>query len=387
MAASTATGAAPAPGTVGPVAHHFNNMPQQQASVRFGMWLFLVTEVLFFGGAFCAYTVYRIWFPKDFEAGSAALNVGIASVNTFLLLASSLTITLAIRACWVGNRKGLMTYLVLTTVLGATFLGLKAREYYLDYEEGLIPNKSTLTEHARHEDEHLRAELSKQLTALQAASAAESVKAYARDEKGQIVRDEKTGGPKVVNELAAFKVAEYDQLAQRVSTKLAAPVIPFNENLAYALKEQKPFVGRRLDYISAEEVAADAGRVGKLTAVPTKEELDKRLTDEANKPETRNAYDPSRVQLFFMFYYSMTGLHVLHMVVGLGILTWQIILTGTGFFNPTARYVYIETMSLYWHFVDMVWMFLLPLLYLAGPHSASQAMAQFGQALGMGPGH
>ena len=88
MAASTAAAvsgggqpppAPPAPGTSGPVAHHFNNMAQQHASVRFGMWLFLVTEVLFFGGAFCAYTVYRLWFPKDFEAGSAALNVGIAT--------------------------------------------------------------------------------------------------------------------------------------------------------------------------------------------------------------------------------------------------------------------------------------------------------------------
>ena len=65
-------------GPPGPVAHHFNNMRQQQATVRFGMWLFLVTEVLFFGGAFVAYTCYRIWFPREFEAGSAALNVGIA---------------------------------------------------------------------------------------------------------------------------------------------------------------------------------------------------------------------------------------------------------------------------------------------------------------------
>jgi cytochrome c oxidase subunit 3 len=372
---------------VGPVAHHFNNMPQQHASVRFGMWLFLVTEVLFFGGAFCAYTVYRIWFPKDFEAGSAALNVGIASVNTFLLLASSLTITLAIRACYVGNRKGLMTHLVLTTVLGATFLGLKAREYHLDYQEGLIPNNSPLTDHARHEDEHLRAELTKQLTAIQAAAAAEDARAYERDEKGQKVRDPKTGLPKVADPVAAFKAAEYDQLAQRVGTKLAAPVIPFNENLAVVLNEQKPFVGRRLDHISAAEVAAEADRLKELKAVPSREEQEKRQADEANRPEAKNAYDPSRVQLFFMFYYSMTGLHVLHMVVGLGILVWQITLTATGFFDPTARYVYVETMSLYWHFVDMVWMFLLPLLYLAGPHTASQAMAQFAQALGMGGGH
>ncbi|MCG8399639.1 cytochrome c oxidase subunit 3, partial [Bacillus atrophaeus] len=80
--------------------------------------------------------------------GSAALNVGIASVNTFLLLLSSLTITLAIRGCFVGNRKALARNLLLTIVLGTAFLGLKGREYFLDYKEGLIPNVSVLTPEA-----------------------------------------------------------------------------------------------------------------------------------------------------------------------------------------------------------------------------------------------
>ena len=293
---------APATG-VGPVAHHFNNLPQQQSAVRFGMWLFLVTEVLFFGGALCAYTVYRIWFPKDFEAGSAALNVGIASVNTFLLLASSLTITLAIRPAFVQDRKGLMRNLVLTTVLGTAFLGLKAREYHLDYQEGLIPNNSPLTHEAAEAVKAERDELLRQAAALPA------------------------GAP------------ERDELVGRAG----APVIPFNENLKVALHHSKVYKG------------------------------------EAGKD-----YEPSRVQLFFMFYYSLTGLHVLHMVVGLGLLVWQIVLTRTGFFDYKSRYVYVEVMSLYWHFVDMVWMFLLPLLYLAGPHTAQQAVDQFLQAVGMG---
>jgi heme/copper-type cytochrome/quinol oxidase subunit 3 len=373
MAASTAPHAH-GTGPAGPVAHHFNNLGQQQATVRFGMWLFLVTEVLFFGGAFCAYTVYRLWFPKDFEAGSAALNVGIASVNTFLLLASSLTITLAIRSCYVGDRKGLLRNLILTTVLGAAFLGLKAREYYLDYQEGLIPNNAPLTEHAEHKDHELREKLVPLATRLEAAAEAEGRKAFAVDPD--------TKQRKVADELAAYKYGEYQQLLQRVAVKLDTPPVGFNENLAVVLEEQK-FVGRRLDHISAAEVEAEMERVRQRTTVPTPDEEGKRLTDEANKPEARNAYDPSRVQLFFMFYYSMTGLHVLHMVVGLGLLVWQIVLTYTGFFNYPARYVYVETMSLYWHFVDMVWMFLLPLLYLAGPHGWGQAAAQFGQALGM----
>jgi heme/copper-type cytochrome/quinol oxidase subunit 3 len=364
VAANTATAPAPA-GQVGPVAHHFNNMPQQQASVRFGMWLFLVTEVLFFGGAICAYTVYRLMFPKDFEAGSAALNVGIASVNTFLLLASSLTITLAIRACYDGSRTRLMRHLILTTLLGGAFLGLKAREYYLDYKEGLIPNNSAITEHARHEHDELIEKLTPLAARLDSAYRAEAAKG--------------------ADPLAAYKRGEIEQLLRQVNGKLAAPVDPFNENVAYVLKEQK-FAGHRLDHISAEQVDADLKKVLALTAVPSAEEMEKARTEEAKKPEVKNAYDPSRVQLFFMFYYSMTGLHVLHMIVGGGLLVWQIGLTATGFFDYTSRHVFIETMSLYWHFVDMVWMFLLPLLYLAGPHTASQAMEQFGQALGLGGG-
>jgi cytochrome c oxidase subunit 3 len=290
--AANIAAAAPA-AQAGPVAHHFNNLSQQQASVRLGMWLFLVTEVLFFGGAICAYTVYRIWYPKDFEAGSAALNVGIASVNTFLLLTSSLTITLAIRAAFVGDRKGLFRNLLWTTILGAAFLGLKAREYYLDYEEGLIPNVSRLTAEAQKEwDAAVRADPS---------------------------------------------------LADQTP-------IPFNENLKVALH-----------HASHNQPGLKEWKAG----------VD---------------YEPSRVQLFFMFYYSMTGLHVLHMVVGLGLLVWQLTLTKMGFFDYQSRYVYIEVMSLYWHFVDLVWMFLLPLLYLCGPHTASQAITQFSEAVGLGGG-
>jgi cytochrome c oxidase subunit 3 len=278
MAASAAT-------VEGPIAHHFNNMGQQLATVRFGMWIFLVTEVLFFGGALCAYTAYRIWYPKDFEAGSAALNAGIASVNTFLLLTSSLTITLAIRAAYVQNRSALMRYLLLTIVLGSAFLGFKSREYYLDYEEGLIPGPATV--------------MHKQTV------------------------------------LENGKEVEKD-----------VPVSKFNLALEEALKREK------------------------------------------FKGEAGKDYDPQRVQLFFMFYYSLTGLHVLHMIVGIGLLAWQLIYAKLGFFDHQSRYVYIEVMSLYWHFVDMVWMFLLPLLYLAGPHSAGQAVEQFKLALGLaGGGH
>ncbi len=260
MAATNSThdGAAPI------VAHHFNNILQQQSSVRFGMWLFLATEVLFFGGVFCAYTVYRRWFPLDFEAASTALNPMIAGINSFLLLTSSFTATLAIRAAYTGNQGRLKAMLAATIVLGVAFLGFKSFEYYQDFEEGLVPsaqvaNPDPLHHHARGMDSQ------------------------------------------------------------------------FAHNLQHVLEHKKYYK----DGAHLEDVNLD------------------------------------RCRLFFVFYYGMTGLHVIHMIVGIGLFIWQYILASRGFFVPKERFVYVEVLALYWHFVELVWIFLLPLLYMTGHHSFS----------------
>jgi cytochrome c oxidase subunit III len=228
----------------GVMAHHFDTLEQQQGAHRLGIWLFLVTEVLFFGGIFVAYTAYRIWYPKEFEAGSGKLNVLIAGINSLLLLASSLTITLAIHAAHEGRQAALKCYLLITISLAVAFLGFKAREYYLDYQEHLIP--------------------------------------------GKLFETPVEGGK--------------------------SPAAEFEEEGA----------------------------------------------------------NPRQVQLFFMFYYCMTGFHVLHMIVGIGLIGWLYILAKRGFFKPKERYVSIEVTSLYWHFVDMMWFFLVALLYVAGPHTLAQ---------------
>jgi cytochrome c oxidase subunit III len=243
--------------------HHFDNLGQQQSSVKIGMWMFLITEVMFFGGILCAYTVYRIWYPKDFEAGSAALNPTLAVVNTFLLLTSSLTISLAVRSCFDKDAAGLKRWIALTTILGSVFLGFKAYEYYQDYVEGLIPSHKMTR------------------------------------------KEQKIESP----DGAVYK---YNQVSK------------FEDSLFHILEK---------------------------------------------KGYDTKGVNSTRVQIFFLFYYSMTGLHVIHMIVGIGLLIWQYIMATTGFFRFSERYVYVEVMSLYWHFVDMVWMFLLPLLYFAGPHN------------------
>jgi cytochrome c oxidase subunit III len=228
--------------SVGALKHHFEDIEQQRGAERLGMWMFLATEVLFFGGVFLAYTVYRLHYPKDWAAISGTLNVLVAGINTVLLLTSSLTMTFAIRAAQLGDRRGLLFHLAATFLLGAGFMCFKAYEYNQDYHEGLMPWMTNFGQEKLH-------------------------------------GHEKT-------------------LAQEWE---------------------------------AEGVA------------------------------------PQRVRLFMTFYFVMTGIHGLHIIIGLlfiGILWGRAYL---GWITPD-RYVAVEATSLYWHLVDAIWLFLMPLLYLAGPH-------------------
>jgi cytochrome c oxidase subunit 3 len=114
-------------------------MRQQRETATLGMWVFLATEVLFFGGLFAAYLVYRIWYPSTFGEASRQLHLAFGATNTAVLITSSLTMALAVRASAIGRRSTLVLFLVLTMILGAAFLGIKSAEYYHKYTEHLIP--------------------------------------------------------------------------------------------------------------------------------------------------------------------------------------------------------------------------------------------------------
>jgi cytochrome c oxidase subunit 3 len=217
------------------VAHHFEDIEQQRDVETFGMWMFLATEVLIFGAVITAYTVYRLRYPVDFEAASSRLNVLIGSINTIVLLSSSLTMVLAVHATRMGRQKMILTCLLLTIFLGLAFFGFKAVEYYEDYKESLVPG--------------LR-----------------------------------------------FEPGEWAEHTPPVNA--------------------------------------------------------------------------AHVQLMLVFYYIMTGLHAAHMIVGIGLLSWLVYRARRGMLTPT-RYMSVEVVGLYWHFVDIVWIFLLPLLYLTGTHHIS----------------
>jgi cytochrome c oxidase subunit 3 len=210
------------------LAHQFDDLEQQKEASTLGMWVFLATEVLFFGGLFLTYSVYRAWYPAAFAAASREMVLWAGTTNTVVLITSSLTMALAVHAAQMGERRALMLFLVLTMLLGAAFLGIKAFEYRTEFVEHHVP------------------------------------------------------GP---------------------GFQFPAP------HLGHA-------------------------------------------------------------QVFFSLYFVMTGVHALHMIIGLGIMSVMLWWTWRG--TITKDYSSpIEISGLYWHFVDIVWIFLFPLLYLIGRHAGS----------------
>lgn len=205
--------------------HQFDDSEQQHEAATLGMWVFLGTELLFFGGLFAAYMIYRVWYPETFGAASRTLDIRLGATNTLVLITSSLSMAFAVRAAAVGKRRQLMILLAITMVLGLAFLGIKGVEYYQKYVEHHIPGMGFHFE-----------------------------------------------GPA-----------------------------------------------------------------------------------------------PARANLFFSLYFAMTGLHAAHMIIGLGLLSVMLAMAARRKFSA-AWYTPVEMSGLYWHFVDIIWIFLFPLLYLVDRH-------------------
>jgi cytochrome c oxidase subunit 3 len=119
--------------------HHFETMEQQLEASTLGMWIFLVTEVMFFGGMFMAYLLYRVWYPEAWSEGSRELDIVLGTINTAVLISSSLTMAMAVRAAQTGHNRPAVRWLLLTMVLGLTFLVIKFFEYKSKWDLGHIP--------------------------------------------------------------------------------------------------------------------------------------------------------------------------------------------------------------------------------------------------------
>ncbi len=249
--------------------HHFEDLHQQHASERLGMWMFLATEVLFFAGLFAAYTIYRMLYPAEFEFASSKLLWSIAAINTLLLVSSSFTMTMAIRSAQLGDKKALARRLLITAALGSGFMGLKAFEYATDFHEKLVP--------------------------------------------GELFQSELVSADLELNGMTAEQAAAYK------------------------------FDDAKHEHWAQELAKHNFGK----------------------GPGDEGFISPERVQLFLMFYYVMTGIHGVHLVVGIGCVLWLVVETYRDKIPP-ENYSTVEMVSLYWHLVDAIWLFLMPLLYLAG---------------------
>jgi cytochrome c oxidase subunit III len=117
----------------------FDTAAQQKDASTLGMWIFLVTEIMFFGGLFMVYTIYRSAYPDVFAIASSTLNVYIGAANTVVLLCSSLTMVLAVRAAQLGQKRAIVICIILTLILGFIFLGVKAYEWNIKFEEHHVP--------------------------------------------------------------------------------------------------------------------------------------------------------------------------------------------------------------------------------------------------------
>jgi cytochrome c oxidase subunit 3 len=202
-------------------------MEQQQETSTFGMWMFLLTEIMFFGGLFTAYLVYRGSYYQAFVEGSQKMNIWLGATNTAVLICSSLTMALGVRAAQTGKKNLMVVLLLITIVFGFGFLGIKAIEYHEHWENHEFP------------------------------------------------------GP----------------------------------NFHFQTIDKTP------------------------------------------------GTDPAHTQIYFSLYWAMTGLHALHMIIGVGLVSWIVIIGLMDRFSP-AYFTPVEVVGLYWHFVDLVWIYLFPLLYL-----------------------
>jgi cytochrome c oxidase subunit 3 len=282
--------------------HHFVNAGHQYQSDKLGMWLFLVTEVLFFSGLFCAYAVYRRNHPEVFIYASEFLDVNLGAINTVVLLCSSLTMALAVRYAQLSQRIGLVICLGLTILFAFGFLGIKAVEYEHKWKHGLLWGDRYQSQEHHGED------------------------SQATDNGGH-------GEPGVVQ-----NETETDGHSSDVQLPPAMPEQAENNSGLDIEKSILPSPGK-----------APEGLVEK-----------KATHGDPHRPPD---YEPRNVQLFFGVYFAMTGLHGLHVIIGIiviGVIMWR---SWHGHYSA-EYFTPVDLTGLYWHLVDLIWIFLFPLLYL-----------------------
>jgi cytochrome c oxidase subunit 3 len=286
--------------------HQFEDMGQQQESASIGMWMFLVQEIMFFGGLFTVYLVFRSRYPMAFAAGSNHLDVVMGAANTVVLIVSSLTMALAVHFAQLGKRNLQVIFIIITMILGATFLGVKAVEYTKKYNEGIVPVSG------------LNQKTEKQFSDSNESTGMVNNPVGRLDENESLNtgQGDHNGHEAYVNPRGDFQWTDTSLVVQ----------------------------AQQGNYLT------EAEKIGYFA-----------------NGEISQAKFQDKVRIFFWIYFVMTGLHALHMIIGLGLMAWLLWKAWMGTYNADY-YSPVEMSGLYWHFVDIVWIFLFPLLYLLGRH-------------------
>jgi cytochrome c oxidase subunit III len=364
------------------LAHHFDTPQQQFDAGKLGIWLFLVTEVLFFAGLFCAYTIYRSQNPEVFVYAHYHLDTNLGAINTTVLLASSLTAAWAVRCAQLRQKRGLIINIAVTIACAFTFMVIKYFEYSHKAHEGLLWGRHF---DPKHEPWQLEGFQKKH---PEAAALAQKLKAKTPgDPKPATAAAEPPSTPQAPAAVTAQAAVEQAGTPSPAAPAAAAPAeapTPGTAPQGHAPAGLDP-VPPGMDSAAADQRAAQQKRadmVGESPALtapaqaaatgPAQPALPEKLSEAAVKPlvdagmlapNTTEITRPRKAHIFFGIYFFMTGLHGLHVLIGIGVWIWMLVRATRGVFGPTY-FGPIDYTALYWHLVDLVWIYLFPLLYL-----------------------
>lgn len=372
------------------LAHHFDDAEQQYDSGKLGMWLFLVTEVLFFSGMFCAYALYRSLHPEVWTFASQFLNETLGAFNTGVLLFSSLTMAWGVRCAQLRQHKGLVICLAMTLGCAAIFLGVKAIEYTHKWDLGLLPAGSYESQYLPGMHHSGPSSWLYVLSAVPALCVVGFGIWYGLTlAKGDKQKSE-VAGPLLVTALCYFvgvgiglafesgEAAEHGDASHAVAhldVEHADDGHAGDEHAAVA--EGEGHAGEEAhseDHSEAEavdsgSVAFESEELNKLLASPGETTMVASAAAEAAQVAKPGEATEAEVDqrggagLFFSIYYCMTGVHAIHILGGMIVLTWLLVRATKNHFNE-EYFGPVDYVGLYWHIVDLIWIYLFPLLYL-----------------------
>ncbi len=344
------------------IAHHFDSAEQQFDSGKLGIWLFLVTEVLFFSGLFVAYTLYRNHHPEIFEQAHGYLDKYLGGLNTVVLLFSSLTMALAVRAAQLGRNKICGTYILVTMVCASMFLGVKAVEYSHKWDMGIFVRSKffLLSEHA-----HPVTEIGKSLHIsdyLVYISIIPTLLLALFLVGGGIAK--LTDKPVLAKFMMGLAIMIGGYFLGAVGGQIYQNVKAASESHGHGGHAMAVPVMLHATTDDAKQASSPSEATDKTAGGEAHSEEGSTDADHehAGSSEPRPVLSPD-VGIFFSIYYCMTGLHAIHIIGGIIALAWVYwrCLLGhwrSDYFGP------VDYVGLYWHLVDLIWIYLFPLLYL-----------------------